>query len=193
MHSKIYKKGKYCDLEPGLFQQWHTSSIARSIVYSIVGHFCLAGLLVISGLLVDTNQHKFQLSDATTVQKSLSISMKIPRPPANKSPEGMAEDRGGSNVDHISRFNSDVLQKNRREIYNSIVYPRMARKMGWEGRVQILVTVAADGKVLQASVASSSGFGVLDDSALEGVRVHRFTPGSKIDTIALNFRFKLSK
>lgn len=67
----------------------------------------------------------------------------------------------------------------------------MARRMGWQGRVKIQAVVAPDGSVQSARVLESSGYGILDQSALSGVLQHRFTPGSDTETIVIALRFKL--
>lgn len=49
-------------------------------------------------------------------------------------------------------------------------YPVQAMERGWEGRVEIRVTVDANGTIKSALVKSSSRYQVLDDQALEMVR-----------------------
>ncbi|RMF19651.1 MAG: energy transducer TonB [Gammaproteobacteria bacterium] len=70
-------------------------------------------------------------------------------------------------------------------------YPYLARRMGWQGRVVIRLIVAADGRPLQAEVAESSGYPVLDNAALETLRRWRLAPSS-VDQeqleIAIEFR-----
>jgi protein TonB len=53
-------------------------------------------------------------------------------------------------------------------------YPPEARHAGWEGRVVMRVSVNDDGFVDRAEVYESSGYAVLDDSALRAVRGWRF-------------------
>ncbi len=55
-------------------------------------------------------------------------------------------------------------------------YPRMARRRGMEGRVELQVTVAIDGSVRSIRIARSSGYRLLDEAALETVRQWRFEP-----------------
>jgi protein TonB len=56
-------------------------------------------------------------------------------------------------------------------------YPLVARRMGAQGVVLLRVHVRADGSVSEVSVARSSGFSQLDDSALQTVRDSwRFMP-----------------
>jgi protein TonB len=50
------------------------------------------------------------------------------------------------------------------------VYPALARRMGEEGKVVLRVELGPDGRVEQASVATSSGSGRLDQAALVAVK-----------------------
>ncbi|MDD5712242.1 MAG: energy transducer TonB [Smithellaceae bacterium] len=56
-------------------------------------------------------------------------------------------------------------------------YPEIARLRGYEGTVLVAAQVNADGRVLQLFVRKTSGYAVLDRSALESVRSWRFDPG----------------
>ena len=60
-------------------------------------------------------------------------------------------------------------------------YPRMARRRGYEGTVLIKVLVNRDGKVNEVKVIQSSGYDVLDRSALNTVKDWSFEPGMKGD------------
>ncbi len=56
------------------------------------------------------------------------------------------------------------------------VYPAVARRKGWTGKVLLLVQVDKNGKVCQLSVDKGSGYSVLDRAALRAVRRWRFVP-----------------
>ena len=191
--TQLSTTGSYASLPSSLPAAWHTGLPGRALLLSLLGHLLVLGALWSASLMLPVSKRKFQLSDATTTQQALQVSMKMPRPALSLAERGQQQEQGGGDPEQVSRFNSDVLQQNRREIYNSIVYPRIARKMGWEGRVKIQAIVAPEGRVLQAAVVSSSGYGVLDDAALRGVRAHSFTPGAGTERIVLSFRFKLNK
>ena len=63
------------------------------------------------------------------------------------------------------------------EIYNpKPVYPLLARQRGQEGEALLRVSVDAAGRVLAVDVERSSGFSLLDDAAVKGVRQWRFRP-----------------
>jgi protein TonB len=49
-------------------------------------------------------------------------------------------------------------------------YPWVARLRGWQGEVQLAFRVAPDGELQHVHVARSSGYAVLDDSALNSLK-----------------------
>lgn len=76
-------------------------------------------------------------------------------------------------------------------------YPIVARRRGYEGTVLLAVRVMEDGSVGGVKVARSSGYKVLDRSALKAVRTWRFIPGKRGDgpvemevQVPLTFRLK---
>ena len=58
-------------------------------------------------------------------------------------------------------------------------YPRRARKKGFEGNVILEVLVDEKGAVLELKVFKSSGYEILDKSALSSVQKWLFEPGTK--------------
>lgn len=58
-------------------------------------------------------------------------------------------------------------------------YPRLAEQRGWEGTVQLKVVISPEGRVSNASIQLSSGYRVLDRSALQHIRKSRFRPARK--------------
>lgn len=55
-------------------------------------------------------------------------------------------------------------------------YPRQAREKGWEGLVVLHVTVDVSGRPVDIEKETSSGYEILDESALKTVRSWRFLP-----------------
>lgn len=55
------------------------------------------------------------------------------------------------------------------------VYPRVARRRGWEGTVYLTALLDEEGVVLTVEVTKSSGYAVLDEAALEAVTQWRYT------------------
>lgn len=59
------------------------------------------------------------------------------------------------------------------------VYPRQAKRHGLQGEALLNVLVDSAGKVIQVQVASSTGHGILDKSAVQAMWKWLFQPGSK--------------
>ena len=84
--------------------------------------------------------------------------------------DGQGSGRGGGGA--AAQPNYDVNPKP--------PYPRIARRLGAQGVVTLRVFVLKDGSVGQAAVLRSSGFRMLDDSALRTVRsAWRFFPARR--------------
>jgi periplasmic protein TonB len=58
-------------------------------------------------------------------------------------------------------------------------YPQEARRRGLQGKVLLRVEVSAQGMPLSVAVATSSGYGALDQAALAAVERWRFTPATR--------------
>ena len=71
-------------------------------------------------------------------------------------------------------INMQYLKKNfsyiRDLIQKKIVYPRIARQMGWEGKVKVVFTISSDGRVKDIKIAQTSGIEILDRNALTTVK-----------------------
>jgi periplasmic protein TonB len=61
-------------------------------------------------------------------------------------------------------------------------YPGIATSRGWEGIVRLLVRVSAEGLSEEVTVQHSSGYDVLDESAIEAVEKWKFIPAKRGDT-----------
>lgn len=75
-------------------------------------------------------------------------------------------------------------------------YPKGARRRGEQGAVELEIDVAADGTVVDVSVARSSGYPDLDEAAVKAVRRAVFRPahaGSEAirSTVRQKFEFRL--
>lgn len=55
-------------------------------------------------------------------------------------------------------------------VQGKITYPRIARKMGWQGRVLISFTICRDGSVKDIRIVESSGFKALDNNAVKVIQ-----------------------
>ena len=85
--------------------------------------------------------------------------------------EGLSGNRGGGFIAPVFQLGSADNPLPR--------YPRRARQQGIEGRVVIRLTVAADGTPARISVLQSSGYAILDHSAVRTFRDWRFRPATR--------------
>jgi protein TonB len=77
-------------------------------------------------------------------------------------------------------------------------YPSSARLLGEEGLVKVETDINANGVVTACRVAVSSGFGSLDNAALDAVQRARFLPAMKngrpvASKILVPIRFQLAQ
>lgn len=94
----------------------------------------------------------------------------VEQPPAHPQPEVVAAPDDSDGV-------ADVQPSLTRPIKPE--YPLQARQEQWEGDVVCSALVSKRGTVLEASVANSSGYEILDAAALKAVRTARFVPAQK--------------
>jgi protein TonB len=92
----------------------------------------------------------------------------------NAKPAPAAVDTGSTREPMAGEPAADTLNRIKARLYTDLArhfdYPGIARQRGWEGRVMLAVNVASDGQLQQIRVARSSGFAILDDSALQSLR-----------------------
>jgi protein TonB len=56
-------------------------------------------------------------------------------------------------------------------IHKNLIYPAMAKKMGWEGKVIVSFIISSGGNARDIMLSKSSGHEILDDNALKAVRI----------------------
>lgn len=86
---------------------------------------------------------------------------------AKKTPSTRPEDRA---LFKRQRYYKEHFQYIQDSVQNRITYPRIARKMGWQGRVLISFIICLDGTVKDVQVVESSGHTALDKNAVEVVQ-----------------------
>jgi protein TonB len=56
------------------------------------------------------------------------------------------------------------------KIINAVYYPQEAKDYGWEGTVNLILRITAEGNLKDVKILQSSGFKLLDDTAIETVK-----------------------
>lgn len=87
--------------------------------------------------------------------------------PENSSPE--AATVTNLEVQHLAQQRRATLQQVQHLLSSQFHYPRRARQFGWEGKVLVGFHVSAQGKVANVYLARSSGYALLDQSAMDAV------------------------
>jgi TonB family protein len=59
------------------------------------------------------------------------------------------------------------------------VYPALAKLRGYEGVVLVYAEILSDGRVGSTAISKSSGYTILDKSAMEAVKLWKFEPAKK--------------
>lgn len=62
-----------------------------------------------------------------------------------------------------------VISRINHKIKNNFIYPRLARRNGWEGKVTLSLFVNSEGSIENVHVKSGSGYRILDQSALRAL------------------------
>lgn len=83
-----------------------------------------------------------------------------------------------SGEDNAAAYTSMAKPRYRENVPPS--YPLSARLKGYEGVVLITAEILAEGRAGDLKIKSSSGYGVLDQSALEAVRAWKFDPAKRM-------------
>jgi len=107
---------------------------------------------------------------------SQSASQKLHRPAKIASkPDSSTESTVNAAVSR-QHAQSYVISRLHHQIDNYFVYPMLARRNGWEGRVILALDVNLGGQIQNVQVKSGSGHPVLDQSALNAVSRIRAIP-----------------
>lgn len=141
-------------------------------------------------------QRRRQTEDATTPEQienarpKQSAEARVPQRDTLVAVEAVASNPAAASAG----TNRDVPPKVVREA--RAVYPAAAQAAGMQGVVKIRVRVSARGEVVSAQLHLSSGYGLLDQAALEAILQYQFESFKDSDGVAAEFiypiRFRLT-
>jgi protein TonB len=83
---------------------------------------------------------------------------------------GSSGGSGNSAERQRSRYLAEHFAYIREIILKQVTYPGRARREGWSGKVRLSFVIQEDGSVTDIRVLVSSGYEILDQSAVEAVR-----------------------
>jgi periplasmic protein TonB len=83
---------------------------------------------------------------------------------------GSGDGVGGVGHGGRTRYLRENFSYIRDRIQKKVVYPKIARQMGWQGRVKVSFIIFADGFAKDVNIIQTSGIEVLDMSAIKAVK-----------------------
>lgn len=78
-----------------------------------------------------------------------------------------------------------------KKLSSHLYYPSEAVKRGIEGEVRLLVSLSAEGRIADVSIAASSGYSILDNAAVKAAYAMGALPGSDSRELILPVIFRL--
>jgi protein TonB len=165
------------------------------LVFSIITHVLIIGWVMsaytppkllysqsqsITVRLDDLGPRKILHAVTSSVNKTTTVSSAPKAAPIVKSTSQMTEPVNTQIVEAQSAktmeeftplsLNADYLHTPAPE------YPPLARRRGEQGRVLLSVTISTTGEAAVVTISQSSGYALLDQSALQAVKTWRFVP-----------------
>ena len=120
------------------------------------------------------------------------------RPPGAKPPRKTApqpqhsQPSRGEGPMQVEPLPAAQLAETLERLSEVLLYPPEALRLGLEGEVVLLLELGEGGRIVEASVASSSGHALLDQAALKAVaRLGALSPASAGKAILLPVRFRI--
>lgn len=109
---------------------------------------------------VQINQQNKNTTQTTVVTKTVINKTKAE---SKQAVHASQETSSSSDSDQSSAL---LLSQVKKQIKKHFVYPRMARRMGWQGEVLLSFSVDSIGLIHTVHIKKSSGYALLDDSAI---------------------------
>lgn len=121
---------------------------------------------------VVAQSHETKMKERTISKKALN-SRQMPRETARKKSPGEPEDAAApTRTDNAQRRRAQnaLLGEIRTRLSQHFTYPPFARYRGWQGEVLLGFAIDLDGRLSHIRVARSSGYDILDKSALDSLQ-----------------------
>lgn len=118
----------------------------------------------------NSRAEKVEAAPAEVVRETITAA--APDPGAENRDQAAATSATGSLAPGFlkERYVKMNLHQIKENIQKTLTYPRIARQMGWQGRVIVRFMVDEEGRVQDAQIVESSGFAALDRNAILTIR-----------------------
>lgn len=108
---------------------------------------------------------------ARRAQRPIVPAAKTPVPAPSQDPGQTARrpapQKANARFEQVAR--AKILGTVQQRLVEDFVYPRLARRRGWQGRVLLGFQVGTGGTIQHVHVKQSSGYAILDDSAVNAM------------------------
>lgn len=155
-----------------------------ALLFSLILH-----ITVITGLYFLTHGLPFEMSPPAMISVNFSI-IPLGNSATGEQTKSEKEEKKKTHPDGIKKINKSKKAKGYAEgneladevyihenfeeisarIHNALLYPMLARQRKWQGSVELSFYLTPSGKVIDVRVEKSSGYSLLDESAVKSVK-----------------------
>lgn len=171
-----------------LFGLWWISQPAHNI--SIYSNDELSVQLTQEKILTSKRQ---QIKNTNLVKSNASLKQKTHKL-KNKELNKKTTQVNKNTAFKDSLFRSKIIAQLKNKFSKNFYYPRLAQRKNWHGTVTLGVLINTSGEIKDIVVASSSGFSILDDAAIQSmskIKALNTAPLNKNITIQLPVIYRL--
>ena len=111
-----------------------------------------------------------------------------------KTPRHIKKEQFKNTASKKSLFRNKIIAQLKDKFSENFYYPRLAQRKNWQGTVTLGVLINTSGEIRDIVVASSSGFSILDDAAIQAmskIKTLNTLPFTKNITIHLPVIYRL--
>jgi len=123
------------------------------------------------GLVVNVLQPEVRQPAQPRHQKAQAQTLTKPqaKTAAKNTPQQISTKQSDSVPNNEAAFRERIQVKLQQALAVHFRYPLLARQRNWQGKVVLTIRVESDGRISEARVARSSGYGLLDHAALSAL------------------------
>lgn len=115
-----------------------------------------------------------QLNETANQQEVAAVAVESITPEKIKTPSQSPGDLPGSQKSEAIQLRARTVSLLQADLEKAFAlhfrYPRLAIKRGWQGEVQLFIHIEANGRLTGVSLLQSSGYDLLDQSAMKSLK-----------------------